>query len=777
MQPLRINVPPPIETGVHPRLSFAPFIQYLQQQKQAAPPAAGVTIIYEYLLAKFTPFLSLLQPAGEVVLTKPLEELFTLIKFSILPLIHQGEEVPYAIGLPCQPLVLFHYSDTFKQLTNQPEQLFSYSDAATIREDSLRAFYRLILNQCYHLPISRSSNPFVTFNKTLAGFTRYYRMQLDFRFIDPNPSGELPALREEWVAFAQNELRTPDELPVTLPLEQFTFDGFAFFLIEDITEEVTVQELKEVFVHLSSEVESKIYVRFEKALRNLCGQPDLQIGIMPFLQVNGRYVHHTTYTARSIFLNQCNWHLDEKNAPQVQQVICDLVSNPEPRIMKDLAKASEPEHQILYQSGFRSFIMYPLVISNQALGMLEIGSPYAGALTGEVLRKIEQAVPLVVELLLYQRNQFRVRMEEIIRQKFTLLQPALEWKFTEAAWAYLQKENEAAQEDASTQVFFEQVHPFYGAIDVRNSSVERNAALQQDLTQQFQFLEELLSLPGLPTTEAEVKLLSEKIRYWQSRLTQVISPEEEAQISSLLQQQVHPFLQSGASPSAKAAKQLESYFENTAPDTGLFNQAFRAYEQSLQQINTTVNNYMEQEAKKLQSIYPHYFEKFRTDGLEYNLYVGAAIAPWLAFNPEHLQQFRNWQLTSMLQMAQLTHQLLPSLALPLQTTQLILAHTHPVDIKFRLDEHRFDVEGSYSIRYEVIKKRLDKAYLKNTNERLTQPDTIALVYTSRQEIEDYLPAIQQLQQQNKIGPNQSYLELEPLQGVTGLKALRLSIVY
>ncbi|TAK35947.1 MAG: hypothetical protein EPO28_13950 [Saprospiraceae bacterium] len=37
-----------------------------------------------------------------------------------------------------------------------------------------------------------------------------------------------------------------------------------------------------------------------------------------------------------------------------------------------------------------------------------------------------------------------------------------------------------------------------------------------------------------------------------------------------------------------------------------------------------------------------------------------------------------------------------------------------------MDEKRLDVEGSYNVRYEIIKKRIDKALLKGTQERLTQ---------------------------------------------------------
>ena len=35
-------------------------------------------------------------------------------------------------------------------------------------------------------------------------------------------------------------------------------------------------------------------------------------------------------------------------------------------------------------------------------------------------------------------------------------------------------------------------------------------------------------------------------------------------------------------------------------------------------------------------------------------------------------------------------------------------------------EKRFDVDGAYNIRYEIIKKRIDKAHIKNTQENMKE---------------------------------------------------------
>ena len=129
----------------------------------------------------------------------------------------------------------------------------------------------------------------------------------------------------------------------------------------------------------------------------------------------------------------------------------------------------------------------------------------------------------------------------------------------------------------------------------------------------------------------------------------------------------------------------------------------------------------------------------------------------------------------MAQAARVTHQLLPSLKVPLQTTQLILVHGQPISISFRKDERKFDVEGSYNIRYEIIKKRLDKVRIKETGERLTQPGKIAIVYSNQKDATEYQEYIDFLKNKNILKPGVEFLELEELQGVKGMKAIRVEI--
>jgi hypothetical protein len=104
-----------------------------------------------------------------------------------------------------------------------------------------------------------------------------------------------------------------------------------------------------------------------------------------------------------------------------------------------------------------------------------------------------------------------------------------------------------------------------------------------------------------------------------------------------------------------------------------------------------------------------------------------------------------------------------------------LAHSQPLSIRFRTEERKFDVDGAYNTRYEIVKKRIDKVRIKETNERLTQPGKIAIVYSQAKDAAEYTEYIEFLQNKTLLKAGIEKLDLEELQGVIGLKALRVEV--
>ena len=59
--------------------------------------------------------------------------------------------------------------------------------------------------------------------------------------------------------------------------------------------------------------------------------------------------------------------------------------------------------------------------------------------------------------------------------------------------------------------------------------------------------------------------------------------------------------------------------------------------------------------------------------------------------------------------------------MPLEVAHLILVQHMPMAIRFRFDEKRFDIDGAYNMRYEIVKKRIDKAlYIEVPDDELVQ---------------------------------------------------------
>lgn len=788
------QLPHTTESTVSFKLSFRPFINYLKNQQKSCQAINRLGDMFDYMTDQFTPTFGV-EPLEDLYDKDQLAMLFQMATVTVFPLAHTNREVSYAFGLPF-PLTLFHHSDEFGRLMTEFPGLLSEIKTQISAEDQQRFMYRLILEKFYGVQSFSKKPPSFRFQQSIDGLTKYYRIDINTTFIEPRLDGprldgprldcsglvnpglakKLPALQSAWIDYAKGG-RQPNGRTNPLPLSEFTFEGFAYFVIEDITEAETVQQLQAVFSRLHSDTEPEIYRRFETALRNLVGQPELQLSIVPFQQVNGYFVHQDEMSSRSVFLRHSGQVVDGYKDPFAQKTIHELIKNPVPRLFPDLKGLPEVGQKMLHQNGFRSFLWYPIVNGEEALGILEMASPQPNAFDEGLLPKIEQVIPLVQELLRYQLRQFNQNLEQLIKQKFTSLQPSVEWKFNEVAWEYLRLGKKESFNSHATQVRFPQVYPIYGAVDIRNSSNERYKAVRQDFSDQLAAVQKLLKKADLPDELLVPDQLIATAAVWQNKLTEELNSEDELSITDFLTQEVKPYFQHllGHYPELETA--IQPYFKQTNSANGQFNRALQIYERSVEWLNTAVNTFIENEEKRLQAIYPHYFERYRTDGMEYTLYVGQSISPQKSFEPNYLRQLYQWQLTSMVDMARLTNLLLPRLPLPLQTTQLILVNGQPVDISFRQDEHRFDVEGSYSIRYEVLKKRIDKALIAGTQERLTQPDTIALVYTNTREIADYLPFITQLQEQKKVAPDVEYLDLEPLQGVAKLKALRLHLLY
>ena len=159
------------------------------------------------------------------------------------------------------------------------------------------------------------------------------------------------------------------------------------------------------------------------------------------------------------------------------------------------------------------------------------------------------------------------------------------------------------------------------------------------------------------------------------------------------------------------------------------------------------------------------------------MYIGHTISPYKNFNNGDLKRLRLWQLLVTAEMEIEQFELREALPYNLGVTSLILIFSVPISIRFRMDEKHFDIDGAYNIRYEVIKKRLDKAFIKGTEERITKEGKITVVFSKAEDVEEYHEYLNILQSAGILQGAEEVFDVEDLQGVSGLKAIRVGVSY
>jgi hypothetical protein len=408
------------------------------------------------------------------------------------------------------------------------------------------------------------------------------------------------------------------------------------------------------------------------------------------------------------------------------------------------------------------------------MGVLEIVSEEPGLATEEMVSRIDVALPLFELAINRSWASLDAKLDKVIKEQFTAIQPSVEWRFTEAAYNFLLRKEE--DEDAKIEsILFDNVYPLYGAIDIRNSSTERNKAIQKDMLEQLDMASAILKKAQ---KETDFPLLGEikfKIKKYRHSVANIILSDDEIAINQFLKQEVVDLFDQLKTIAPSVEEDIKKYFNAITSVVDMVYHHRKEFDESITAINKAIAKFVDKEQEAAQKMYPHYFERFVTDGVDFNIYIGQSIAPGIPFTDFYLRNLKIWQLSTLAKAAQLAKQLVKDVSVPLQTTQLLLAHNYPISISFRPAERKFDVEGAYNIRYEIIKKRIDKVNLKDSNERLTQPDKIAIVYTLPKEGDEYMEYIEYLLEQKLLIGEVEQLELEELQGVAGLKAFRVAV--
>lgn len=681
-----------------------------------------------------------------------------------------------AVTIPFQNIT-FNYTERFKKIINNAGREINMN----IRDFDEHQFYAMscaiILNDYYNLKIDFGKPLFYDIPDE-NGVMRHYRILYNADFVEIYPTDSFKHLTEDEINELVDNYDNTALWKEKFPPNSWIFKGFVIVSLVDVTVENAVSNLKTYL--LNPEFKNTNNKENSNAIfRSVFKIPDLKLGFTMYNQEEDTF-------EKPIFNNESMFSfilLDEKES-DCKNALCgctyeNLIENKAIFVIPDTEAFAKQKQNTLFgekliRQNIKSFLLAPIIKENKLLGVLELASSQVRALNSINANKLELIMPFLEDTIVSSIEDMQNQIEAIIQKEYTTIHPSVYWKFKREAKNYFQN-NSISKEYSLKEIVFKEVFPLYGQIDIKGSSEHRNETLKTDIKNQLirilNILEQIKSNSNLLIIEQrkyEIQQLIEEIKA-------PLKTDTEQQIHHFIENEIHPILNS-LQTEKEVSEKIENYFASLDAKSGMYYHARKDFDETLAVINKKLAAILDSKQIEAQNIYPHYFERFKTDGVEHNLYIGEAIAPNLPFDKIFLSNLRLWQLQTICEM-ELEHQRIKNeLPYLLEVTSLILVFSTPISIRFRMDEKRFDVDGSYNARYEVVKKRIDKANIKDTNKRITETGKITIVYSHSQEETEYLKYIKFLQYKKILQPKIERFEVEDLQGISGLKVLRVQVM-
>jgi hypothetical protein len=647
-----------------------------------------------------------------------------------------------------------------------------------IRDFDGDQFYKfscgIILNSYYGTKLD-FNKPFFYGIPTAEGIMKYYRILYNTDFTEIFPAGKAPEIS---AAEIRHLLNNYDDLALwkeKFPPGSWIMKGFTIVTMIDATIQTAVSQLKDNLLSTGSDFQQTL----SSVFRSIFQISDIRAGLSIYHQDTAKISDAGFGQKIESFL------LPDKNEADPRQIFCDNSYGTLINQKSYFAVASvdefldeNPGSELALRfrrQGFKSFIIAPVIKDRNLIGFIELVSPGAGEFNSVNATKLDLVMPYLVDSIDRKIREYEHHVMSVIQTNFTALHRSVYWKFEREAQNYISSQAGGLEYNIK-DIRLRSVYPLYGQVDIRNSSHTRNQSVKADLTNQLNaVLPVIKALEPGGDPEAYSKQLK-ALTGFVKELEAGVKADTEQTIDRYLELHIHPLLKPGEKFTRPLVSRINNYFKQTDKESGKFHAGRRKYETTLSLINEKLIEILDRRQNEIQRYFPHYYERFKTDGVEHNLYIGDNISPEKQFSNLDLRRLRLWQLLVTAEMEIQQELQKSSLPYRLGVTALLLVFSVPIDVRFRMDEKHFDMDGAYNIRYEVIKKRIDKALIKGTDERITSQGKVTIVYSKTEEEKEYLVYLDLLQKMGVTGSKIEKLHVEDLQGVSGLKALRVSVV-
>ena len=682
-----------------------------------------------------------------------------------------------AVTIPFQN-ISFNYTERFKKILRNAGDEF-YME---IRDFDSHQFY--INNCCLILSSYYKQN--IDFNKIFFydipdenGIEKHYRILYNADFMEITPTESSMTLTQDDIDLLIDNYNDIDLWKSKFPVGSWVLKGFGIVSLFDATIESAISNLKSNLLKPDSKTVATDDNIIENIFKSIFKISDLKVGFIIYNPEEEKFIKPVKYDNQLQSFLLCTDHEVECKNALFGCSFENLLERNEPLVISNVQRFIEEsgnkrlgEH--LLGQNIQSCVFAPVIKDGHLLGVLELVSENPRSLNSVNATKLELVLPYLTDTIDRYNTDMQHQVEAIIQREYTTIHPSVYWKFRKESQNYFQNSN-PTKDYIFKEIVFKNVYPLYGQIDIKGSSEHRNETVKNDLKNQLTTILEIFENQKPNNNLMLLEQRKFELESLRDELDQPLKADTEQHIQRYIEEEIHPILKN-TKDTAKNKKLEELYFAGLDEKTGMFYQERKKFDNAMSIINKKLASVLDKKQLEAQQIYPHYYERFKTDGVEHNLYIGASISPTKPFDIMYLHNLRLWQLQTLCEMELEHHQLKESLPYELDVTSLILVFSVPLSIRFRMDEKRFDVDGTYNARYEVVKKRIDKSNIKGTNDRITEKEKITIVYSQNSEEAEYLKYIKYLQHKKILEPAIEQFEVEDLQGVSGLRAIRVKVI-
>ena len=730
----------------------------------------------KYVLAAQAPYPELREGFADITLLKKHEKVIKIILQDSFSNVLTKNEIKVA-SLPYYD-VIFNGSERFEQILAAAGKGLELKVRGVPENLNYIMGCTIILNFYYGFKLDFKRPLFYDIPDE-NGVMKHYRILYNADFIELIPTEKAKDLTQADVDELLENFDSIEVWKEKIPPGSFISKGFVISNMFDATTEHAISEIKSKLISNDKRGSDNFMSNLESTFRSFFNIQDIHVGFVTYNLDENRF--------EKVHGKQMNSYLlHDKEIQPCADVLCPgsyskLLKEKTYFTISDVDKYHEmsagmPLYKGLKGQGIKSAILAPIVDDDKLLGILELVSTKVNELNSVNAQKLEDIMPYIVTAVLRTAAEEANLINAIIQLECTTIHSSVYWKFKEEAKRFIGHQIDGKQ-PSFKEVVFEHVYPLYGQTDIKDSSRARNSGIQKDLIIQLETINTIIAKAWEKNKLPIYEELLYRINNLLEEIKEVLNTNSEQAIYDFVKEEVLAVFEHLKGADEELKDLIMAYEETIDSSTETYYDHRKNYDESVMRINKELAMVIDHHQEDAQAMFPHYFERYKTDGVEHNMYIGDSISGQLPFNPLYLSNLRLWQLQVMCDMENTHYNLKPDLAVSLDVASLMLVYSTPLSIRFRMDEKRFDVDGTYNARYEVIKKRIDKSYLKATNERLTQPGKLSIVYSQKKDELEYLRYISFLKSKGYFTNNIEIVELEGLQGVTGLKAIRAEILY